>query len=204
VAKRAIELTLTIGVLITLGPLFLVIAALVRATSDGPILFRQERVGRDGHRFTMLKFRTMVVDNDDDAHRQMVESEFAADADPGTSDGVFKLENDPRVTWVGAWLRRSSLDELPQLWNVVRGDMALVGPRPSLPWEVDLFEPRFRDRERVRPGLTGLWQVSGRNRLSTLDMLELDLEYVRSWSLATDLSILVQTPAAVLRGDGAR
>ena len=152
----------------------------------------------------MLKFRTMAVDNADDAHREMVKNELGANAEPGTSDGLFKLENDPRVTWVGAWLRRSSLDELPQLWNIVRGDMALVGPRPSLPWEVELFEPRFRDRERVRPGLTGLWQVSGRNRLSMRDMLELDLEYVRSWSLVTDLGILIHTPAAVLRGDGAR
>jgi lipopolysaccharide/colanic/teichoic acid biosynthesis glycosyltransferase len=198
------DVTVTLGLLAVLSPLLLLIAALVRVTSRGPILFRQERIGQHGELFTMLKFRSMVVDNADDAHRTMVERELQSDCEADTSDGVFKLENDPRVTLVGRWLRRYSLDELPQLWNVVLGDMALVGPRPSLPWEVELFEPRFRDRELVRPGLTGLWQVSGRNQLSMREMLQLDLEYVHSWTVATDVAILTRTPAAVLRGDGAR
>lgn len=203
-AKRAIDLTIAGGLLAVMSPILLAIAMLVRVTSRGPVLFRQERIGRDGQPFMMLKFRSMVVDNADTDHRAMVEKELTSDDAPDTSDGLYKLENDPRVTRVGAWLRRYSLDELPQLWNVVRGDMAVVGPRPSLRWEVELFEPGFREREQVRPGLTGLWQVSGRNRLSMREMLELDLDYVKSWTITSDLEILSRTPAAVLRGDGAR
>jgi lipopolysaccharide/colanic/teichoic acid biosynthesis glycosyltransferase len=147
----------------------------------------------------------MRVGSDDTAHRELSLRELLdPDVQAGTSDGIFKLEADPRVTRVGAWLRRSSLDELPQLWNILRGDMALVGPRPVPPWEAEHHGAFHRQRCLVRPGLTGLWQVSGRNRLSALQMLDLDVEYVirRSWAL--DLQILARTPAVLWRGDGAR
>lgn len=203
-SKRLLDASVSLLLLILFSPVLALLSIAVRLTSPGPIIFRQVRVGRCGSHFVLYKFRTMRVDVDDSFHRKMVEAELKGATEVGTSDGVFKLENDPRVTGVGGWLRKTSLDELPQLWNVLRGDMSLVGPRPSLPWEADLFEPRFRERESTRPGITGLWQVSGRNRLSMTQMLELDLQYVRHLSLRTDLSILARTPLTVLRGDGAR
>jgi lipopolysaccharide/colanic/teichoic acid biosynthesis glycosyltransferase len=202
--KRIIDLAAAGALLVLLAPLLLLLVVAVRLSSRGPILFRQERIGHFGQPFTMLKFRSMIVDNDDRQHREMVAAELAGDDVPGTTDGIYKLESDPRITWAGQWMRRWSLDELPQLWNVVRGDMSLVGPRPSLAWEVALFEERFRQRELVRPGLTGLWQVSGRSRLSMSEMLELDLDYVYGGTIVDDLRILLGTPSAVVRGDGAR
>jgi len=184
--------------------MMLLIAAAVRLTSRGPALFRQERVGLRGEPFTMLKFRSMVVDNDDSAHRELCTRQLLGEEDSSAEDGVYKLEDDPRVTPVGRWLRRLSLDELPQLINVVRGDMSIVGPRPALQWEVDLYRPEHLRRLAVRPGITGLWQVSGRNRLSMLEMLDLDVRYVNEWSFWEDVRILLATPSALLRGDGAR
>jgi lipopolysaccharide/colanic/teichoic acid biosynthesis glycosyltransferase len=147
----------------------------------------------------------MVVDGDDSAIRALNTRELTTpDPGPGTSDGVYKPEEDPRITPLGRTLRRLSLDEIPQLWNVVRGEMSIVGPRPSLQWEVDLFEPRFVRRHDVRPGITGLWQVSGRNELSMREMLSLDLKYVDTWSLAGDIRLLLRTPWVVLHGSGAR
>jgi lipopolysaccharide/colanic/teichoic acid biosynthesis glycosyltransferase len=182
-------------------PLLVVVWALVRLTSPGPALFRQVRVGEGGRSFEMLKFRTMVVDNDDSAHRDYVARLLAGEAEP--EEGLYKLGTDPRVTRVGAVLRKASIDELPQLINVMRGDMSLVGPRPALPWEVAMFPDWAAPRFSVRPGLTGLWQVSGRNRLSMLDGLVLDTDYVARRGLLLDLVILVRTVPAVLRG-GAR
>jgi lipopolysaccharide/colanic/teichoic acid biosynthesis glycosyltransferase len=149
----------------------------------------------------MLKFRTMVVDGDDSAHREYVRRLLTGSAEP--EDGLYKLGADPRVTRVGAVLRKASIDELPQLINVLRGDMSLVGPRPALPWEAALFPDWAAPRFTVRPGLTGLWQVSGRNRLTMLDGLVLDADYVARQSLFLDLAILLRTVPAVLRG-GAR
>jgi lipopolysaccharide/colanic/teichoic acid biosynthesis glycosyltransferase len=172
------------------------IAMAVRLTSAGPALFRQTRVGRDGNEFTLLKFRTMVAN----AHEMRGELSHLNLCDSGP---LFKIAQDPRVTRVGAWLRRTSLDELPQLLNVVRGQMALVGPRPPLPTEVARYTDDIRRRLLVKPGLTGLWQVSGRSDLSWEESVRLDLRYVENWSLSLDASILLRTWSAVVKGRGA-
>ena len=172
--------------------------AAVRLSGPGPVLLRQVRIGRYERPFTMFKFRTMHDRADDRSLREMNMRELRGEPVPGSQDGVFKLQDDPRITRAGRWLRRFSLDELPQLFNVLRGEMSMVGPRPSLPWEVELYTPEQRGRHACMPGITGLWQVSGRNRLSMPEMLALDLEYVRTRSLALDLRILARTPAAVL------
>ena len=181
--------------LLVLAPALLVIASAVRLTSPGPALYRQERVGLNGESFTMLKFRSMVVDADrrlDDLRAENI------------SDGLlFKIHNDPRVTPVGRLLRRLSLDELPQLVNVLRGTMSLVGPRPPLPGEVARYDTQVNRRLLVKPGLTGLWQVSGRSDLPWEEAVRLDLRYVENWSLALDLLILWKTSRAVLSKSGA-
>ncbi|MEV4259663.1 sugar transferase, partial [Spirillospora sp. NPDC049652] len=181
--------------LLLLSPLLLAVAVAVKATDGGPVLFRQVRVGRGGRTFTVLKFRTMV----EDAERRKAEL-----VDENEHDGVlFKMRSDPRVTSVGRLLRRYSLDELPQLINVLRGEMSLVGPRPPLPDEVARYGGDVYRRLVVRPGLTGLWQVSGRSDLSWEESVRLDLRYVDNWSLAMDLQIMWKTWSAVFRGSGA-
>ncbi|GAA3742421.1 sugar transferase [Salinactinospora qingdaonensis] len=181
--------------LLVLSPLLLVLGAVIRCTSPGPILFRQTRVGKDGARFTLYKFRTMV---------DGAEVLKAALRPRNEHDGVlFKMRADPRVTRVGAWLRRYSLDELPQLINVVLGEMSLVGPRPPLPEEVASYGDDVRRRLVVKPGLTGLWQISGRADLSWEESVRLDLRYVENWSLTLDVQILWKTWSAVIRGAGA-
>ncbi len=199
--KRALDLTGAVLLLVVLWPVVLLAGLAVRATSPGPMLFRQVRVGLDGRTFTMLKLRTMRTDSSDRAHRAYVAALLTGEAVP--VDGLYKLQGDDRVTRVGRLLRRTSLDELPQLWNVLRGHMSLVGPRPPLPWEVDLFPPWARRRFEVRPGITGLWQVSGRSRLTMLEGLTLDVQYAQRQSLLLDLLILVRTVGAVC-GQGAR
>lgn len=201
--KRAVDTTISGVGLLVFSPLLLVIALAVALTSRGPVIYKQERIGRDGQIFRMYKFRTMKQNNDDSEHRAFVAQQLAGNDAKPSADGTFKLK-DNRVTFVGQFLRRFSLDELPQLWNVFRGDMALVGPRPPIPWEWELFTENQRQRALTRPGCTGLWQVSGRNKLSSQEMLDLDVRYVREWSLLTDLRILLKTPSAVVRGDGAR
>ncbi len=181
--------------LIVLAPVFAAIAVAIRVTEGGPVLFRQTRVGRDGRCFTLYKFRTMVVDAEQRKALLVVSNEV---------DGaLFKIRRDPRITRVGGWLRRWSLDELPQLINVLRGDMSLVGPRPSLPDETARYGDLVRRRLAVKPGLTGLWQVSGRSDLPWEEAVRLDLRYVENWSLALDLQILWKTGSAVLNGSGA-
>lgn len=197
-AKRALDLAVACPILALASPLMLVAFVLIRLTSPGPALIRQTRIGQHERPFAMFKFRTMHVDADDTAMRLMNMRELAGETDPGTSDGAFKPDADPRITRVGRLLRRYSIDELPQLFNVLSGEMSLVGPRPSLPWEVELYTPEQRMRHVCLPGLTGLWQVSGRNRLPMPEMLRLDLVYARSWSLSLDLWILCRTPGAVL------
>lgn len=199
--KRAMDIALALAVIIIAAPLLLLLWCLVRFTSAGPALFRQERLGRDMRPFTMLKLRTMYVGNDDRVHRDYVTGMLVTEQAVGAGNGaLFKLVDDPRVTPLGAWLRRSSLDELPQLINVLRGEMSLVGPRPVLPWEAQVFGEAYRQRFAVKPGITGLWQVSGRSRLSMRRALELDVEYALRRSLVLDLTILARTVPALFRG----
>jgi lipopolysaccharide/colanic/teichoic acid biosynthesis glycosyltransferase len=200
-AKRVMDVVLSLVLIIILAPLLLLLWCLVRSTSAGPAVFRQERMGRNMRLFTMLKLRTMYVGNHDQIHRNYVTHLMSADRPAAAgADGLFKLDQDPRVTRLGTWLRRSSLDELPQLFNVLHGEMSLVGPRPVLPWEAELFEERYRPRYLVKPGITGLWQVSGRSRLTMREALELDVEYALRRSIALDLIIILRTVPAVLRG----
>lgn len=200
-AKRAVDIVLSLLLLTIVAPALLLLSCLVRLTSTGPALFRQQRLGRDRRPFTMLKLRTMQVDNDDQIHRDYVAGLLSADGTATTGgNGLFKLDGDPRVTRLGAWLRRTSLDELPQLVNVLRGEMSLVGPRPVLPWEAQLFGARYQQRFAVKPGITGLWQVSGRSRLSMPEALELDLAYVARRSFVFDVVILARTLPALFRG----
>lgn len=195
VAKRLFDLLVS-GLLIVLAlPLMALVALLVKLDSPGPVLFRQERVGMEGHAFQMFKFRSMISD---------AELRLADIAHRNEGHGVlFKIKNDPRVTHVGRFLRRYSLDELPQLFNIFAGSMSLVGPRPPLPSEVESYEHDVRRRLLVKPGLTGLWQVSGRSNLSWQDSVRLDLYYVENWSLAGDLVILLKTVRAVFQTTGA-
>jgi lipopolysaccharide/colanic/teichoic acid biosynthesis glycosyltransferase len=203
-AKRTLDIVLSLALIIAVAPLLLLLCLLVRLTSAGPAVFRQKRLGRDEEPFTLLKLRTMHTDNDDLIHRDYVTSLLSAGqiATAGES-GLFKLAADPRITPLGTWLRRTSLDELPQLFNVLRGEMSLVGPRPVLAWEAQMFEEAHQQRFAVKPGITGLWQVSGRSRLSMRKALELDVEYVIRRSFMFDLAILLRTVPAVFRG-GAR
>jgi lipopolysaccharide/colanic/teichoic acid biosynthesis glycosyltransferase len=198
IAKRSVDVGLALVALLLCSPLMLVASILVWLSGPGPVLLRQIRIGRREEPFVMLKFRTMHAGVSDSCLREMNTVELRGEKPSGSSDGVFKLQNDPRITAAGRWLRACSIDELPQLFNVLRGEMSLVGPRPSLPWEVELFTAEQRRRHECLPGMTGLWQVSGRNHLSMRDMLELDLAYVRDRSLTLDLQLLARTPAAVL------
>jgi lipopolysaccharide/colanic/teichoic acid biosynthesis glycosyltransferase len=203
-SKRALDLLITVPLLIVLSPVLLVIAVAIKATSSGPVLFRQSRIGLGEAPFTMFKFRSMVVNapSDDSALRKAFADELAGVAQP--ENDSFKLHDDPRVTSVGKILRATSLDEVPQLFNVVKGEMSLVGPRPALDWEHEMFTSEQQRRTDVLPGLTGLWQVSGRSHLSTPEMVELDLEYVERRSIRLDIEILFKTIPTVIRGDGAR
>ena len=204
--KRAVDALLATTAMLVLLPLFIVVAVLVRATSRGPAFFRQTRVGRDMRPFEMWKFRTMYEDSDDAIHREFVAG-LREDIPSDRVDGqdIYKLTHDPRITPLGRWLRRLSLDELPQLINVFQGTMSLVGPRPALSWELELFGtlPRYRDRFTVKPGITGLWQVSGRGMLTMREAVALDAEYVERRSFGLDLLILLRTIPAVLGRRGA-
>ncbi|HWT66133.1 MAG TPA: sugar transferase, partial [Terracidiphilus sp.] len=206
--KRGIDLALSIAVLLFISPLFLLIAAAVRLSSKGPIFFRQERVGQFGKTFTFLKFRSMYVNNDNAVHREYVTKLIAqggsAAAQASTGAGVFKLTNDRRITRIGAFLRKSSLDELPQLINVIKGEMSLVGPRPPIPYELAAYQTWHRRRVlEVKPGITGLWQVTGRSTVRFDEMVRLDLRYATSWTPMLDIKILLLTPMAVIKGAGA-
>jgi lipopolysaccharide/colanic/teichoic acid biosynthesis glycosyltransferase len=199
VLKRTLDLALALVLLFMVLPLLLIIAVAIRIDSRGPALFRQVRVGHRRGVFVMLKFRTMHVDCSDAMHRAYI-SQMMANTGEGTPvNGLCKLTDDPRITRLGRLLRRTSLDELPQLINVLRGDMSLVGPRPMLAWEVKLLEDRHMARFAVKPGLTGLWQVSGRSALSMRQALELDVEYVKRRTMALDLAVLAKTGVVLLR-----
>ena len=199
--RRGLDVALAGGLLLVFGPLLAVCALLVRTTSRGPALFGQERMGIGGRRFTMYKFRTMRHGCDDATHRDYVTRLLTDETPPMGGADLYKLQKDPRVTAVGRFLRRTSLDELPQLLNVLKGDMAMVGPRPVLPYEGELFEPRHLVRFQVLPGITGLWQVSGRGRLTMRQALDLDIEYVAEQRLGLDLRIMLRTlPALFSKG----
>lgn len=195
--KRMLDVVISGVLLVVLAPFMLVIAAIIRFTSPGPVFFSQKRVGLNGRLFEMHKFRSMVADADKHLEKLRSLNEMTGPA--------FKMRNDPRVTTVGRWLRRSSLDELPQLWNVFVGEMSLVGPRPPVPGEVSLYERKDRRRLSMRPGLTCTWQVSGRNNIQDFESwVKLDLEYIDNWSLSRDLLLMFRTIPAVLFGSGAR
>jgi exopolysaccharide biosynthesis polyprenyl glycosylphosphotransferase len=195
VIKTAFDRIFAASALLLMSPLFAVLCVIIRCSDGGPAFFRQVRVGLDGRAFTLYKFRTMVADADAQKDRLVALNE--------TDAVLFKIRNDPRITRVGARLRRWSLDELPQLINVLRGDMSLVGPRPALPEEAALYRDHVRRRLVVRPGLTGLWQVNGRANLSWDESVRLDLRYVENWSFLLDVQILWKTWSAVRRGSGA-
>ena len=206
--KRSMDIAGSFAALILCCPLFALISLVIKLTSKGPILFKQERVGRYGSRFTFLKFRSMECDNDARIHREYVKRFIAGEADPArvshTQNAVYKIQSDPRITRVGKFLRKSSLDELPQCINVLKGDMSLVGPRPPIPYELEGYQIWHRRRLlESKPGITGLWQVNGRSRLKFDDMVRLDLQYAKTWSLWLDIKILLRTPRAVFFGAGA-
>jgi lipopolysaccharide/colanic/teichoic acid biosynthesis glycosyltransferase len=206
--KRLMDIIGSALALLLCTPLFLVMAFAIKVSSKGPVLFRQQRVGRHGRCFSFLKFRSMHIGNDPTIHREYVTKLIAGRAEREGSnrngEGVYKLTNDRRVTRLGKILRRTSLDELPQLLNVLEGHMSLVGPRPAIPYEVAAYETWHRRRVlEVKPGITGSWQVNGRSRVKFDEMVRLDLQYARSWSPWMDINILLRTPAAVLRGGGA-
>jgi lipopolysaccharide/colanic/teichoic acid biosynthesis glycosyltransferase len=188
--KRIVDVSGSVMAILLLSPVFLSIAALIKATSKGPVLFKQRRIGQAGAEFTFLKFRSMHVNNDSSIHQEYVRKLISREVEE--SDGTYKIKNDPRVTRIGRFLRKSSLDELPQFFNVLMGDMSLVGPRPPIPYEFENYSLWHRRRIlEARPGLTGIWQV------------RMDLRYIREQSLWLDMKILLQTPFVVLRGDGA-
>jgi exopolysaccharide biosynthesis polyprenyl glycosylphosphotransferase len=206
VLKRSFDLVAATIMTLALAPVFLAIAFVIKRTSPGPVFYVQERLGRNGQPFRFYKFRSMRHDADDAIHRQ-----FAAMFINGDDDGchqrnggkeIFKLEQDPRITTIGYWLRRTSLDELPQLFNIILGDMSLVGPRPPIAYEIENYQPWHLERLKVTPGLTGLWQVMGRSQVSFDEMVHLDLHYINHWSLPLDLKILLRTVPVVLKGTG--
>ncbi len=207
VMKRLMDIAGSLLALILLAPAFLIIAAAIKMTSEGPVFFRQRRMGQYGKSFVFLKFRSMYVNNDAGVHREYVKQLIAGKAakhSDGNGDGVYKLTLDPRVTRVGGFLRKTSLDEIPQFFNVLKGEMSLVGPRPPVPYEVEAYDIWHRRRLlEAKPGITGLWQVCGRSKVKFDDMVRLDLQYARSWSPWMDLKILARTPGAVVLGEGA-
>lgn len=203
--KRLIDILGGSLLLLLALPLLLIIAVAVKMTSEGPVLFQQPRIGQYGRRFTFLKFRSMYVNNDQSAHKEYVRKLIAGNAErvsvSGNEQGVYKLANDRRITPLGKFLRRSSLDELPQFLNVIRGDMSLVGPRPPVPYELASYQTWHRRRLLlVKPGITGLWQVKGRSRVTFEDMVRLDLQYATAWSPWLDIKIMLLTPGAVIKG----
>ena len=207
--KRGMDVLGSLALLALLSPVFFVIAAAIKLTSRGPVLFRQQRIGEHGTAFTFLKFRSMYANNDHCVHQKFVTELITnkAEREPSTrnNEGVYKLKNDKRITWVGKFLRRTSLDELPQLLNVLTGEMSLVGPRPAILYELAAYQTWHRRRVlEAKPGITGLWQIIGRSRVKFDEMVRMDLRYAMSWSPWLDLKILLRTPLAVIKGTGAQ
>jgi len=205
--KRSIDIIGSLSALVLLSPFLLVIAVAIKLTSKGPILFKQQRLGQYGIRFTFLKFRSMYFQSHAKIHQDYVREFISGNqhrTQAGSQSNIYKIQDDPRVTAIGRFLRKTSLDELPQFFNVLKGEMSLVGPRPPIPYEVEKYDIWHRRRFlEVKPGITGLWQVEGRSKTKFDEMVRLDLKYARTWSPWIDIKILLRTPKAVLRGDGA-
>ncbi|HKF48399.1 MAG TPA: sugar transferase [Terracidiphilus sp.] len=206
--KRAIDMACSAVGLVVIAPLLLAIAIAIKLTSNGPVFFRQERVGQYGKLFKVYKFRSMYTNNDHSVHKdyvmQLIANQAKRNGASAKSEGVYKLTNDSRITPLGRLLRRTSFDELPQILNVLKGEMSLVGPRPAIPYELAAYQTWHRRRILdAKPGITGLWQVTGRSLVRFDDMVRLDLRYATSWSLWLDLLILLRTPMAVIKGAGA-
>ena len=202
-AKRLLDIIVSALAISLLLPVFVVLGMVICLDSPGPALFRQRRVGQHGKLFTCLKFRTLYHNANEEVHRQAIRRLWAGERLSADPNSPYKLTEDSRVSRVGRWLRRTSLDELPQLFNVLRGEMSLVGPRPAIPYELEHFQEWHHERHDVKPGITGAWQVGGRGRLNLEDMLKLDVEYARTWSIWTDLKLIVLTIPFVVRGGGA-
>ncbi len=202
--KRALDIAVSVTGILLLAPFLAVVWVAVRLDSPGPAIFCQRRVGRDEKPFNCFKFRTLRHNADENVHRDAIRRAWAKEALSNDPDAPYKLTDDPRVTRVGRLLRRTSVDELPQLLNVLRGEMSIVGPRPAIPYELAYFRDWHHQRHIVKPGITGLCQVRGRGRLCPDAMLEMDVEYAMNWTLWTDLKLIALTFPAVLRGRGAR
>lgn len=208
--KRVIDISGSILALLIFSPLFIIIALLIKVSSEGPVLFKQERLGHFGKKFIFLKFRTMYINSSPDIHKEYIKKFICEQRSydrrkvHNKEEVVYKINEDPRITPIGKFLRKTSLDELPQFINVLKGEMSLVGPRPPIPYEVENYDLWHRRRLlEVKPGITGLWQVKGRSSVSFDEMVRLDLRYIREWSLWLDIKILLQTPKAVLSLKGA-
>ncbi len=206
IQKRIVDiLGASVGIVLFF-PVFIIIAILIKSTSKGPVFFRQERVGRDGKTFTMLKFRSMQVNNDPTIHQEYVKKLIKGEIEGETDNGgkkIYKIMNDPRVTQVGRFIRKTSLDELPQFFNVFKGEMSLVGPRPALPYEVAEYNTWHCRRVTAKPGITGFWQVEGRSGTTFDGMVRMDIRYIRRWSLLLDLKLIIKTPFSLLSAKGA-
>jgi exopolysaccharide biosynthesis polyprenyl glycosylphosphotransferase len=204
--KRVFDLFVSCLMLVAVSPVMVVIALVIKKTDPGPVLFAQERLGRDGRPFKFYKFRSMTHNSDDAIHRQFVAMFIGGDesgcADSNEGEKVFKMKEDPRITRIGSLLRRTSLDELPQLFNIIKGEMSLVGPRPPIAYEIENYQPWHMERLKAVPGLTGLWQVSGRSSVSFEEMVRLDVRYINNWSPFLDLTILLKTIPVVFQGTG--
>jgi lipopolysaccharide/colanic/teichoic acid biosynthesis glycosyltransferase len=212
IQQRVLDIFVSVAALLLLAPLFVVIAIAIKLSSSGPVLFRQERFGWQFRPFMFYKFRSMYADSDQAVHRAYVSRLIAGRTESGNGTGngaagkktrIFKITGDPRVTPLGRFLRRTSLDELPQLWNVLRGEMSLVGPRPCIHYELEQYDDWHTSRLDVKPGMTGLWQVTARNTVGFDEMVRLDLAYVEQCSFWLDIRILLRTPQAVISGNGA-
>lgn len=204
--KRFIDVVVSLSVIVIGFPFLLAIALLIKVTSRGPVFFKQERIGEDGRPFAFFKFRTMRPDNDDSIHREFAQNFINGQMSQSSLDGqksnLYKISQDPRITGLGGFLRRTSLDELPQFINILKGEMTIVGPRPPLEYEYEQYDDWHKLRLKVRPGLTGLWQVSGRSTVPFHEMVKLDLYYIENWSLAMDLKIMFRTIPVMLACTG--
>jgi exopolysaccharide biosynthesis polyprenyl glycosylphosphotransferase len=202
--KKLMDITGSFFALLVFSPILMIIAAAVKLTSEGPVFFKQERMGLNGETFTFLKFRSMYTNSDHNHHKDYIKKLIKEGRDDTNAPGVYKLSNDPRITPLGSFLRKTSIDELPQFINVLKGEMSLVGPRPPIPYEYELYDIWHRRRLlSVKPGITGLWQVTGRSITTFDEMVRLDLKYINEWSLWLDIKLLLQTPWVIITGRGA-